>query len=164
MSVLEIVKWPDEHLTSVCDPVAADDDLAALIGNMFDTMYAATGRGLAAPQVGVLKRLFVMDGTWKTGDPTPVVCINPQIIERSEDVSSVDEGCLSIPGVLTAVERPDWVVLGWTDGDGSKQSQRLEDGEARIAQHELDHLNGIVTFLHLDAAARVAAEAEYAAV
>lgn len=163
MSVLKIVKWPDDRLTTVCDPVLAGDDLAVLIRDMFDTMYDAPGRGLAAPQVAVLKRLFVMDCTWKTGEPTPIVCINPQIIERSAEVVSVDEGCLSIPGILNAVERPDWVVFEWTDGDGALQRQKLEGGEARIAQHELDHLDGIVTFQRLDDAARLKAENEYTA-
>ncbi|MFT4961503.1 MAG: peptide deformylase [Paracoccaceae bacterium] len=163
MAVLEIVKWPDARLTTVCDMVVGGDDRGALIGDMFDTMYAANGRGLAAPQVGVLQRLFVMDCTWKAGEKTPVACINPQIVERSDQVGSVDEGCLSIPGILTAVERPDWVVLEWTDDKGRTQRQRLEGPEARIAQHELDHLDGIVTFLRLDSVARVAAEARYSA-
>jgi len=109
----------------------------------------------------VSKRLFVMDCTWKAGDRSPVTCINTRIIERSDDRVSVEEGCLSIPNILIAVERPDWVVLEWTDSEGAAQSRRLSGDEARIAQHELNHLDGIVTFLHLDDAARAAAEAEY---
>ncbi len=161
MGVLEIVKWPDARLTTVCDPIVAGDDISALTSNMFETMYDAPGRGLAAPQVGVSKRLFVMDCTWKAGDRSPVTCINPRIIERSDNRVSVEEGCLSIPNILIAVERPDWVVLEWTNSEGAAQSRRLIGDEARIAQHELNHLDGIVTFLHLDDAARSAAEAEY---
>ncbi|MBL4768876.1 MAG: peptide deformylase [Rhodobacteraceae bacterium] len=161
MAKLEIVKWPDARLTTVCDPVAPGDDLGVLIRDMFDAMYDANGRGLAAPQVGVLKRLFVMDCSWKIGEKSPIACINPQIVEQSVQVETVDEGCLSIPGILIAVARPDWVVLSWTNSDGDAQSQRQEGPEARIVQHELDHLDGIVTFLRLDAARRNAAEAEY---
>lgn len=163
MAVLEIVKWPDTRLTTVCDSVEQSDDLVALIQDMFETMYHATGRGLAAPQVGVLKRLFVMDSTWKIGDRSPIACINPRIVERSEDIGSIKEGCLSIPGILVAVERPNWIVLEWTDREGATQRQKLAGDTARVAQHELDHLDGIITFLHLDDESRVAAEAEYSA-
>lgn len=163
MALLEIVKWPDARLTTVCTPVDANDDISTLIADMFDTMYDAPGRGLAAPQVGVLKRMFVMDSRWKDGERTPVVCINPQIVECSDDTGLADEGCLSIPGILTAVERSNWVILEWTDSDGAGQCQKLEEDAARIAQHELDHLDGMVTFLRLGDIARDAAEAEYSA-
>lgn len=161
MAVLEIVKWPDKRLTTVCDPLEHGDDSDALIRDMFDTMYHATGRGLAAPQVGILKRLFVMDNTWKTGEPAPIACINPRIIDSSGELGSADEGCLSIPGILVSVERANWVVLEWTDNKGTIQRQKLQGDMARIAQHELDHLDGIVTFLRLDDAVRTTAEAEY---
>ena len=161
MAVLEIVKWPDKRLTTVCDPIKQVDDLDTLIRDMFDTMYHAAGRGLAAPQVGILKRLFVMDNTWKTGEPAPISCINPRIIDRSGEVASADEGCLSIPGILTSVKRANWIVLEWTDSKGTTQRQKLHGDMARIAQHELDHLDGIVTFLRLDDAVRATAEAEY---
>jgi peptide deformylase len=163
MALLEIVKWPDARLTTVCDPVDTSDDISTLIADMFDTMYDAPGRGLAAPQVGVSKRMFVMDSSWKDDERTPVVCINPQVIEYSDETGLADEGCLSIPGIFTAVERPNWVVLEWTDSDGAVQRQKLEEAAARIAQHELDHLDGIVTFSRLDDSTRITAEAEYAA-
>jgi peptide deformylase len=163
MAVLEIVKWPDERLTTVCEPVAPNEEIGGLIADMFATMYDAPGRGLAAPQVGVLKRLFVMDSDWKDGDRSPVVCINPRIVERSDNMVRADEGCLSIPAMMIPIERPDWVVLEWTDDKAARQSKRLSGTQARIAQHELDHLDGIVTFLRLDDAARVQAEAEYCA-
>lgn len=161
MAIREIVQWPDARLTTVCDPAAMGGDLAALTRDMFDTMYDANGRGLAAPQIGVMTRLFVMDVTWKEGDRSPRAFINPRMVRRSDVVGFGDEGCLSIPGIMVSVERPDWVDFEWTDGNGARQSQRLDGFAARCAQHELDHLNGIVTIQHLDNAARAAAETEY---
>ncbi|MFD1508083.1 peptide deformylase [Lacimonas salitolerans] len=163
MSLLEILRWPDPRLSQTCDPVASGEDVEQLVTDMFETMYDALGRGLAAPQVGVMKRLFVMDCGWKDGDMTPVVCINPQIIEASDQASTGDEGCLSIPGVLAAVSRPEWIVLRWTDLTGTVQEQRFDGFEARCAQHEFDHLDGRVTFDRLDAQTRAALEAEYLA-
>lgn len=145
MPGLPILKWPEPRLSQRCAPVAPGEDLAALIADMFDTMYEAPGRGLAAPQVGVMKRFFVMDVTWKEGDRSPQVMINPEILDRAEELAAGDEGCLSIPGVLVAVERPVWVQMQWTDADGTLRQARLDGFAARCAQHELDHLDGIVT-------------------
>ena len=163
MAPLPILKWPDPRLSTVCDPVAPGEDLAGLIADMFQTMYAAPGRGLAAPQVGVLKRLFVMDCTWKEGEGSPLALINPRLLERSDTIETGEEGCLSIPGITTAIDRPDWVVVAWTGPDGAQHARRFEGFEARCAQHETDHLDGIVTLQHLDGAARAEAEARYAA-
>jgi peptide deformylase len=157
---LPILRWPDPRLATVCAPVAADDDLADLVRAMFETMYDAPGRGLAAPQVGVLKRLFVMDCGWKDGDMTPMVCINPEII-RSEGMASGAEGCLSIPGVLAEVMRPDRITLRYRDLDGVTRDMDLDGFEARCAQHELDHLDGIITFDRLSPEARRVVEASY---
>ena len=163
MSVLPILRWPDPRLAQRCAPVDLGDmaGLATLVGEMFETMYAAPGRGLAAPQVGHMLRLFVMDCGWKEGDMTPLACLNPEILEASATHVPGDEGCLSIPGVMAQVLRPDWVVLGWTGLDGTRQSRRLQGFEARCAQHELDHLDGMVTFHRLGAADRAALEADY---
>ena len=109
---------------------------------MLETMYAAPGRGLAGPQVGVLRRIFVMDCTWKEGAPTPRICLNPQILAASDRLAVMTEGCLSIPGVPASVARPDWIVLGWSDLDGAQHEARFAGFEAVCAQHELDHLNG----------------------
>lgn len=146
MAVLPILRWPDPRLATRCDPVPADEDNAALIGAMFETMYDAPGRGLAAPQVGVMKRLFVMDVTWKEGEKSPEVMINPRILDRSEEITSGEEGCLSIPGVLTEIERPARVEMAWTDAHGVAQRRWLDGAAARCAQHEYDHLDGVVTF------------------
>ena len=161
MSVLPILRWPDARLSQRCDPVGADENLEQLVTDMFETMYAAPGRGLAAPQVGVMKRLFVMDCGWKEGDMTPVVCINPEIVDQSDVLVTGDEGCLSIPGILAPVTRPDRITLRWTDLGGATQEQRLEGFEARCAQHEFDHLEGLVTFDRLDAETHAALVAAY---
>ena len=160
MSGLPILRWPDPRLSTVCDPVSPDEDLADLIRAMFDTMYNAPGRGLAAPQVGVLKRLFVMDCGWKDGTMTPMVCINPEIL-RADGMAPGAEGCLSIPGVLAEVMRPERILLRYRDQHGAVQTVELDGFEARCAQHELDHLDGIVTFDRLSAEARQVVEEAY---
>ena len=152
---------PDARLSQACAPV--EGDRATLIRDMFDTMYDAPGRGLAAPQVGVLERLFVMDAGWKTGEKTPRVCINPRIVEPSDSVATGEEGCLSVPGVTAHVARPVQVVLEYTDETGAACRVTLTGAEAVIAQHETDHLDGIMHFDRLDADARAALLAEYEA-
>jgi len=160
MSGLAILCWPDPRLSTVCDPVADHEDLGDLVRDMFETMYNAPGRGLAAPQVGVMKRLFVMDCGWKEGDMTPMVCINPEIT-HVEGMVSGSEGCLSIPGVLAEVMRPARIVLRYRDLDGGTQAVELDGFEARCAQHELDHLDGLVTFDRLSPEARSVVEQAY---
>ncbi|SNR78921.1 peptide deformylase [Puniceibacterium sediminis] len=164
MSVLPILRWPDPHLSQVCAPVTDVAAVRGLVTDMFETMYDAPGRGLAAPQIGVLLRVFVMDVGWKTGERTPVVCINPRIVAASDEVSTREEGCLSIPGVLAEISRPEAVTLEYLDLDGVTHSDALEGPAAMCAQHELDHLDGLVTFDRLDPAARAALIAEYEAV
>ena len=164
MGVREILTWPDPRLSQVCEPVRHDEDLSTLIADMFATMYAAPGRGLAAPQVGVLKRLFVIDVTWKSGPRTPQIMVNPQIIDRSEGLQTTAEGCLSIPGVMVDVVRPEAVTLAFTDERGALREERFTGFGAICVQHELDHLDGIVTFDRASLVARRLAEAEYAKV
>ena len=163
MSVLPILRWPDRRLATVCDPVGDPAPVEALVGDMFETMYAAPGRGLAAPQVGVLKRLFVMDTGWKTGEMTPLVCIDPAIVEVSEALTVGPEGCLSIPGVTAQVPRHAEIVLAFTGLDGLRRTERLTGADAICAQHEYDHLDGLVHFDRLDADARASLMAEYEA-
>ena len=141
MSVLPIVLWPDERLKATCDPVGGDD-MAALAADMLETMYAAPGRGLAGPQVGVLRRIFVMDAAWKTGAPAPRVCLDPVVTPLGEEVATMEEGCLSIPDRPVEVTRPARIRLEYRDLDGRAQSVELEGVEAAIAQHEADHLDG----------------------
>lgn len=121
-----------------------DDDLASLIRDMFDTMYAAPGRGLAAPQVGVGLRAFVVDTEWKEADPAPMLFVNPEITARADEVVTGEEACLSIPGKTYSVDRPDWVELRWQDLDGAAHQGRFDGVQARCICHEYDHLDGIL--------------------
>ena len=162
MAVLPIVLWPDPRLSDVCAPVGAADDLAGLIADMFETLYAAKGRGLAAPQVGVMKRLFVVDVTWKEGTPDPRVFINPTVVSTSHTTATMDEQCLSIPGLPMAVDRPERAELAWETASRAPVSVRFSDVEARILLHELDHLNGRVILDHQPAGRRQALESQYA--
>lgn len=161
MAVLPIRRWPDPVLSHVCAPVAVPVEVAGLAQDMLETMYAAFGRGLAAPQVGVSLRLFVMDLTWKEGTRAPQVIVNPEILWRSDDLAKGPEGCLSIPGITTVVERAQTVRMRWAGLEGGVTEAMLTGFAAICAQHEYDHLNGIVTFDRLDPDARAKAEAEY---
>jgi len=161
MSLRDIVQWPDPRLATICAAVTQDEDVTALIADMLDTMYDAPGRGLAAPQVGVLKRLFVMDVGWKDGARDPIVMINPQILWRAEDTAGGEEGCLSIPGLSTEVIRPTRVRVHWQDAGRKSQEQTFEGFAARCIQHEYDHLDGRVTLDHLSPELRAEAEARY---
>lgn len=124
--------------------VKFDDAIARLVADMFDTMYAAPGRGIAAPQVGVSQRIFVTDVTWKDAVPTPIAFVNPAVVDQSEDRQTGAEGCLSIPGLLFDVARPTWVVMNWQDIDGTPHQARFDGMQAICACHELDHLNGVL--------------------
>ncbi len=164
MSVREILRWPDPRLAQVCAPVGAiTPEIEVLAADMLETMYAAPGRGLAAPQVGVLLRLFVMDASWKEGMPDPLICIDPVLRVVSDARATNSEGCLSIPGVSAEVTRPAQVVLAWTGLDGATRERAFDGFAAVCVQHELDHLDGVVTFDRLDPSARTALEREYAA-
>jgi peptide deformylase len=164
MAILPILRWPDRRLMSRCQPVAViNGQVRQLAADMLDTMYAAPGRGLAAPQVGQLLRLFVMDVTWKEGERSPMVLINPEIVDQSPDRDIGAEGCLSIPGPTTYVERALWVRMTWTDPDGHRCEETLSGLASICAQHEYDHLDGIVTLDRLSAADRMRAEAEIVA-
>ena len=162
MSLLPIRRWPDPILSRVCDPVADPRAVAGLADDMLETMYDAPGRGLAAPQVGHGLRLFVMDVAWKEGTPQPFICVNPEIIDRSPDREIGGEGCLSIPGVTAEVPRAPWIVLRWITPEGDIQERRLGGAAAICAQHEYDHLDGIVTFDRVPPDARRVLEAAYA--
>ncbi|MBY4894545.1 peptide deformylase [Rhodobacteraceae bacterium N5(2021)] len=159
MSVRDVLLWPDARLSEVCKPVGKVDP--QLIEDLFDTMYAAYGRGLAAPQVGVLQRVFVVDVTWKEGVRTPRVFVNPVVQQRSADMRSMEEQCLSIPDLPMRVTRPEGVTLAWEGADGP-QTETFEGNLARCIQHELDHLDGRVIFDHQSPEDRAELEALYA--
>ena len=157
MAIRAIRHWPDPVLQQTAAPVGRiDDEVRRLAADMLETMYAAPGRGLAAPQVGVLRRIVVMDGGWKVGTPTPRVLVDPDILWVDPARQSGEEACLSIPGVTATVSRAARVRVAWTDLDGQARDETLEGFEAICAQHEIDHLDGIVI---LDRAEAVVADA-----
>lgn len=161
--ILPILRWPDPRLSTACAPAVPSDDLRRLAEDMLETMYAAPGRGLAAPQVGAMLRLFVMDVGWKEGTPTPVVAVNPELLWTSDTRLVGPEGCLSIPGPVTMVARAEAVRMRWTDLDGVAHEDLLTGLAAICAQHECDHLDGVLTLDRLSPEARAQAEAEVAA-
>ncbi|GAA3860673.1 peptide deformylase [Celeribacter arenosi] len=163
MSLRDILLWPDARLSVVCEPVGEiTGEVSQLASDMFTTMYNAAGRGLAAPQIGDMRRIFVMDATWKEGLRMPRVMINPELVSVSEERCEMEEVCLSIPGIVAPVERPSRIAMRWTDLDGMKQVSDFDGAEARIALHELDHLNGLVHFDRLDPLTRTRLEDSYA--
>jgi peptide deformylase len=140
--ILNVVKYGDPILTRRAEEVSEfDQNLCKLIDDMFETMYGAPGVGLAAPQVGVLKRLFVMDCSSGKDKKQKVVLINP-VIETEEGEQVGDEGCLSFPGVFIEVKRPQRVVVRAQDLNGSEISLDVMDLQARCVSHETDHLDG----------------------
>ncbi|MEM1236045.1 MAG: peptide deformylase [Pseudomonadota bacterium] len=152
MAVRPLVFHPDPLLGEVSAPVGAfDAALRGLVQDMFDTMYAAPGRGLAAVQVGVLTRVFVMDATWKEGERTPMVFVNPAITDHGLDLAVNEEGCLSIPDVPRRVARPAEVTLRWQDLDGAAYERAFTGFEAACVQHEFDHLDGRTILDHPEA-------------
>jgi peptide deformylase len=139
-----IVMHPDPRLKKPCAPVGAvTDEVRVLGGDMLATMYAAPGIGLAAPQVGVLARVIVMDCV-KDPEiaPRPMVLLNPEVIWASEEMNTYDEGCLSIPDQYADVTRPKVVTVRWMDLDGATQEETFDGLWATCVQHEIDHLNG----------------------
>ncbi|MCR9126309.1 MAG: peptide deformylase [Rhodobacteraceae bacterium] len=164
MSVRAVLAWPDARLSQVCAPVGeVTGDIRALASDMLETLYAAQGRGLAAPQVGVLSRLFVIDMTWKEGTAAPLVCIDPVLTPRPGALVAGTEECLSIRGAPAEVLRAPAIDLEWTGVDGRRTSGTFGGMTARCIQHEMDHLDGLVIFDRLDPDARALAEAAYAA-
>jgi peptide deformylase len=134
-------------------PVAGvDDDVRRLVDDLFETMHAARGVGLAANQVGVARRVAVVDVG--EDDPGQLILINPVIVSRSEDVESAEEGCLSIPDVFGEVERPAAVVVEALDRDGRPWRAEVHGYKARAVQHEIDHLDGVLFLDHLSAVKR----------
>ena len=163
MSLRPILRWPDPRLSQPCGPAVPGPELDALSRDMFETMYDAPGRGLAGPQVGAMLRVFVMDAGWKDGEMTPRACINPRILWMSEETAVGPEGCLSIPGVTAQVRRAARLRLAYTDLDGAAQEVDLHGAEAIVAQHEYDHLDGLVHFDRLEPETRAALMADYGA-
>lgn len=161
--ILPILRWPDVRLSSPCAPAVPGTELMALAEDMLETMYAAPGRGLAAPQVGHLLRLFVMDVGWKEGLRDPLVIVNPEILWMSDNRVTGPEGCLSIPGPVTEISRASEIRMRWTDALGARHEAMLTGFAAICAQHEYDHLDGVLTLDRLAPENRARAEAEVVA-
>ena len=155
MALLPILEVPDPRLKQVSTPVEeVDDDIRALIADMFETMYAAPGIGLAAVQVGVPKRLLVIDlqePEEEGGEPVraPRVFINPEIVAHNEEKMPYNEGCLSVPDQYAEVDRPDRIRARWLDENGKTHEQEIDGLLAVCLQHEMDHLDGILFIDHL---------------
>src|SRR5687768_18076924 len=158
MAILRIYETPDPVLRQISTPVEkVDDELRAFIADMFETMYDAPGIGLAAVQVGVPKRLLVMD-LQEPEDPDdpeskpvrePRVFINPEILETSNHEVPYTEGCLSVPDQYAEVMRPDRIRARWLDENGDQHEEDLDGLLAVCLQHEMDHLEGILFIDHL---------------
>ncbi|MDH5798647.1 MAG: peptide deformylase [Paracoccaceae bacterium] len=144
MSIRPILIHPDPRLKKVAAPVPeVTAELRRLADDMLQTMYDAPGIGLAAPQVGVLERLIVMDAVKEEGAaPRPMALFNPEVTWTSDEMNVYEEGCLSIPEQYGEVERPESVRVKWMDVDGKSQEEEFNGLWATCVQHEIDHLNG----------------------
>lgn len=151
MAILPIVTYDDPVLTRKAETVKENsEELQQLIRDLFDTMYNAEGVGLAAPQVGHPIRVFVMDADPMTEDDDekgklgPMTLINPEITRQSETLTEFEEGCLSIPEVRENVKRPEKITITYLDRDFNPGKLTVDRTVARVMQHELDHLDGIL--------------------
>ena len=151
MAILEIIKAPDPRLKQKAeDVVVFDADLSQFVDDMFETMYAAEGIGLAATQVGVLKRVLVLDvEQGEDGKGQPQEFINPKIVWQSEDTKPYQEGCLSFPGNFAEVRRPDIIEVKFVNRKGESQKIKADGLLSICLQHEIDHLNGVTFVDHL---------------
>lgn len=166
MNILPLVIAPDPLLKKISKPVEkVDDNLRKLMDDMVQTMYVEGGIGLAAVQVGVLKRVLVMDLEYDVEEhhhhdhgscngvhvknTNPIYFINPEILTKSEELSSFNEGCLSFPNARAEVVRPKQVKVKFLDYNGKEQVKEMDDIMATCIQHEIDHLNGITFVDHI---------------
>jgi peptide deformylase len=145
MAIRPILTIPDPILRKTAAPIErVDADLRRLMDDLLATMYDAPGIGLAAPQVGILRRLIVMDPAKDDAPKTPVFMVNPEILERSEEMRLHEEGCLSIPDFTAELERPNKTRVAYIDREGKPQEAELEGIWSTLVQHEIDHLNGVL--------------------
>jgi peptide deformylase len=140
----EVVKWPDPVLAKPGEPVTVfDAKLKKLVEEMFDSMYAAQGIGLAAPQISISKRLTVIDVSFQKNPEEKIVLVNPEIIDR-RGKQVEEEGCLSLPEIREKVQRAEWVKVRAQDVNGKWFEIEGEELLARAMQHEIDHLDGVL--------------------
>ena len=141
----KIVIEPDPILRKESAPIEkVDNDLRKLLDDMLETMYAAPGIGLAAVQIGILKRLIVIDISKDKEKKNPLFLINPEIVSKSKNTSMYEEGCLSLPGHFAEIERPSECQINFLDYNGKKKEITAKGLLSTCIQHELDHLNGIL--------------------
>jgi peptide deformylase len=145
MAVRRILTIPDSVLRKQAKAIErVDDELRKLMDDMLATMYDAPGIGLAAPQIGISRRLIVMDPAKEDAPSTPLVMVNPEILERSAELRLHEEGCLSIPDFTAEIERPARTRVSYLDRAGKQQEMELEGIWSTLVQHEIDHLNGVL--------------------
>jgi len=145
MAIRPILTLPAPVLRKKAKPIErVDADLRRLMDEMLATMYDAPGIGLAAPQIGISRRLIVMDPAKDEVPKTPLVMVNPEILERSKGMRVHEEGCLSIPDFTAEIKRPAMTRVSYIDREGKTQEVELEGIWSTLVQHEIDHLNGIL--------------------
>lgn len=160
--MVAIVQSPNPLLNQVCDPCDIDDrDLRKLARQMAKVMYKNEGCGLAAPQLGVTKRLVVVDCDQENGSQNPLVLVNPVLVETQGDPETEGEGCLSCPGISVPVSRAPWARVRYQDLDGEEWEIEGDGLLGRCLQHELDHLEGITLFESCDPVTRIQALHDY---
>lgn len=162
--MIKIVQSPDPLLNQVCEPCEVGDKaLRKLARQMARAMYKNSGCGLAAPQVGVAKRLVVVDCDTESDEEDPIVLVNPVLVETKGDPVTEGEGCLSCPGITVPVSRPPWARVRYFDLDGEEWEIEGDGLLGRCLQHELDHLDGKTLFESCDPLARIQALRDYEA-
>jgi peptide deformylase len=145
MARLQILIAPHPSLKAKANPVTAfDDSIRRLVDDMLETMYAAPGIGLAATQVGVMKRIIVLDVAREEEPPRPLALINPELLWQSEEVNTYNEGCLSLPEQYAEVTRPERIKFRYFDREGKRHDVETGGLLATCVQHEIDHLNGVL--------------------
>ncbi|HVM79694.1 MAG TPA: peptide deformylase [Stellaceae bacterium] len=155
MAVLPIITAPDPRLKLKAKPVAkVDGEIRRLMDNMLETMYLAPGIGLAAPQVGVLKRVLVVDVAGEGEKPAPLKIANPEILWRSEELATYNEGCLSLPEHYADVMRPAAIRLRYLDYQNEIRELEAKGLLATVIQHEMDHLEGVLFVDHISSVKR----------
>ena len=162
VTVISIVQSPDPILNQMCDPCDLDDkNLKKLAKQMMRAMYKNDGCGLAAPQLGVAKRLVVIDCDQDEGEQNPIVLVNPVLVDTQGDPVVAGEGCLSCPGISVPIARPPFARVRYFDLDGEEWEIEGDDLLGRCLQHELDHLDGVTMFERCDPLARIQALRDY---
>jgi peptide deformylase len=155
MALLDIITAPDPRLKKKAEPVErVDAATAKLMADMLETMYDAPGVGLAAPQVGVLKRIIVVDPAREEAPPAPLKMANPEIIWSSEETKPHEEGCLSLPEEYDEVVRPDKIKVRYVDENNELRTIDADGLLSVIIQHEMDHLNGVLFVDHISSVKR----------